>query len=58
MIHLVYNNLSQCEIELVDSLWMTIARHVREAGYKAANDDRAERLVEALAVYLRDSNER
>jgi hypothetical protein len=56
-IHQVYETLKEDEANAVDQAWYQVARAFEEWGLKAATDDRAERLVEAIAVYLKESNQ-
>lgn len=54
MIHKEYLNLSIEEKIAVDSVYEAVAIKFQAAGLNICGDDRAERLVEAMAVYVLD----
>lgn len=57
-IHRVYAELSEDDREKIDSLYDTVALHMRTDGEHPDGGDDAEHLVEALAVYLVASRKR
>lgn len=54
-IHNVYNQLTDEERAIVDDAFTAAMEELVYNECAVAMDDRAERLVEAIAVYLRDS---
>ena len=54
-IHNVYNQLTDEERAAVDDAFTAAMGELTYCEYPVALDDRAERLVEAIAIYLRDS---
>lgn len=52
-IHVVYDELNDEELALVNDTARQVAQCYMSAGYKVPGDDRAEVMVEALAVFLR-----
>ena len=54
-IHKVYKELTKAERVIVDNAWAAVHDTFRKAGYSVPHDDRAEVLVEALAVTLTQS---
>ena len=55
-IHKVYAALCRSDRMVVDNAWTEVHDTFRKAGYSIPRDDRAEVLVEALAVILTQSN--
>lgn len=51
-----YENLTQAQKNAVDAAWRTVKNEFEFAGFKAANNDHAEELVDALTKYLLKSN--
>lgn len=59
MIHHHYAEMSEHERQLVDDAFELVRTHILEnSHFRAANDDRAERLVEAIARYIHESGPR
>jgi hypothetical protein len=56
-IHQNYDTLSEQQRKAVDAAYNAAAIVLKAAGFNTAGDDRAERLVEALATYLVESIE-
>jgi hypothetical protein len=51
-----YDRLNVHHKEVVDTAWNEVCRVFAENDFKAANDDRAEDLVDAITKYLKESN--
>lgn len=56
MVHNVYAKLPQSVRDEVDTAFAHARRVLVAAGLDCKNDDRAERVVEALAVFVAESN--
>lgn len=50
-----YDAMARAETTAVDDAYAACRKALQARGLKVANDDRAERLVEAIAVYVRES---
>ena len=57
-IHVNYETMSEAERDIVDECFQGIFDHLSAYGYPVANDDRAERLVEAISTYIVESEVR
>jgi hypothetical protein len=55
-IHDIYAKLDEAQVRAVDAAFEAMSVEFGERGFKAAPDDRAEHLVEAIAKYLVESN--
>lgn len=55
MIHVIYAKMSDGQKEVVDEAFEAAYNVLQAKGFPVANDDRAERLVEAVAVYVTES---
>jgi hypothetical protein len=51
------NNLSKVEQMVVDGAFTAVAKIFKDAGLRAANDDRAEELVGRITEYLYESKQ-
>jgi hypothetical protein len=51
-----YDNLNEDQKKAVDGAWQWVGNVFRANNFKAANNDHAEHLVDAITTYLLESN--
>jgi hypothetical protein len=56
-IHDVYEKMTEDERAVIDGAFAGVQAHLKAAGLPVRGDDRAERLVEAIARYAQECND-